>query len=262
MHFGHTYNNYGPLDYLDVWYKSNGISVGKKDPPIIGYGALASAPVASAENQNMFYMSTDFGLCFSRSVAHLRGNDYIENPLLTSDMKSTDWEIEFVMRDGGATQTTVSDILRFYNEFGHFPILLYLSNTNKLSLEIRNGATYVTAVMIPTSPTFNEFFKVNLKKVGGTISLTALGNTISITNLSGWNAQTIIYSRFEDTNSDIRPLSVCNVKQFLSGSQIDCFQCNEASGTIIANQCNPSHPATIIDSTAHAYSWVPWSLLQ
>src|SRR5574343_622520 len=58
MHFGHTYDNYGPLDYLDVGYKSNGISVGKKDPHIIGFGPIANAPAASESNLGQFYLET------------------------------------------------------------------------------------------------------------------------------------------------------------------------------------------------------------
>lgn len=54
MHFGHTYNNYGPLDYLDVGYKSNGLQIGKERATIIGSGPLASAPVASAYLGGMY----------------------------------------------------------------------------------------------------------------------------------------------------------------------------------------------------------------
>ena len=77
MHFGHTYNNYGPLDYLDVGYKSNGLQIGKERATIIGSGPLASAPAASAGNQNMFYMSTDFGLCKYVGVFRNEGVDWI-----------------------------------------------------------------------------------------------------------------------------------------------------------------------------------------
>lgn len=55
MHFGHTYNNYGPLDYLDVGYKSNGLQIGKGRATIVGSGPLASAPAASANNGLYWY---------------------------------------------------------------------------------------------------------------------------------------------------------------------------------------------------------------
>jgi len=45
---------------------------------IIGSGPLASAPAASAANQNLFYMSTNFGLCKYVSVFNNAGSDWID----------------------------------------------------------------------------------------------------------------------------------------------------------------------------------------
>lgn len=67
--------------------------------PIIGSGPLASAPVASAGNQNMFYMSTDFGLCKYVSVFKNEGTDWVNcgrpahlmallNPTIASTVRS------------------------------------------------------------------------------------------------------------------------------------------------------------------------------
>ena len=44
---------------------------------IIGSGLLAAAPVASAANQNMYYMSTDYGLCKCVSVFNNEGTDFV-----------------------------------------------------------------------------------------------------------------------------------------------------------------------------------------
>lgn len=54
-----------------------GLGVGKSSGPIIiGAGPLASAPAASAGNQNLYYLSTDYGLCKCVKAFKNEGVDY------------------------------------------------------------------------------------------------------------------------------------------------------------------------------------------
>lgn len=77
-----------------------------------------------------------------------------------------------------------------------------------------------------------------------------------------WDGTGYTEAVISDFSEADRPLLVCGIRQS-TGSLVDCIQCDDALGTtVIANQCTPSRPATLSDATAHAYSWVPQSLLQ
>ena len=99
----------------------------------VGSGPLANAPVASAANQNMWYMSTDFGLCKYVRVFNNAGIDYINcgrpshiiNLLSPSNpytvrvclLPSSISQAGVVAALSGGTAVTTPFNIRFYNSF-------------------------------------------------------------------------------------------------------------------------------------------------
>lgn len=262
MHFGHTYDNYGPLDYLDVGYKSNGLQIGKERASIIGSGTLANAPVASASNQNLFYMSTDFGLCLSRRAVYLNGPDTLTFAPVASGLKAIDWSFSFGFRDDNPAQ----DVFARYVQFlaGALPNFVLVANlSGGIDISFRNDGS--TAVHVLTMTALYNNSKSHRLTVGMRSGLfyafsdIEAEKTLAVPNWNGTGFTSVVVS---DHATSIRPLMTFDIRQNTNVS-VDCFKCDDALGTtVIANQCTPSRPATLNDSTAHTYSWIPMSLLQ
>lgn len=237
---------------------------------IIGSGPLASAPVASADNQNMYYMSTDFGLCLSRPVVELNGPDTINYPILATDLMFVTWEIEWVCNDLSASQVGPNRLIQILSSAAGngTSALVYKNTPTGINFEFRKSAGVGLFSVRGTVPA-TGFFKIKIKKNGtttGTCQLYVndiLQGTSGTIDYSSWSgADQITTISMVDTTSDIRPYQVANYKGIINGVLTDCIPMNEISGTSLANQCSPSRQAILSDSTAHAYSWVPWSLLQ
>ena len=228
----------------------------------VGSGPLASAPVASAANQNMWYMSTDFGLCLSRRVIYLNGPDTLIFAPVASDLKAIDWSFSFGFRDDNAAQDVFSRHVQFLA--GGLANLIILSNlSGGLDITFRNdGSTNLHMLAMTALYNNQKSHRLTIGMRSGlfyAFSDIEAEKTLAVPNWNGTGFTSIVLS---DQNTSARPLAVFGIRQS-AGSLVDCMQCDDALGTtVIENQCTPSRTATLSDSTAHAYSWVPQSLLQ
>lgn len=229
---------------------------------IIGTGTLASAPVASVANQNMFYMSTDFGLCLSRRIVLLNGPDTLTFAPVASNLKDIDWSFSFGFRDGSATTDTYSRHVQFYA--GETPNLIILASlTGGIFVSFRNNGVS-SLYTIEMNALYNDLnchrFTVGFR--GGVAYAYSDIEPEKTMAVPAWNGTGFTSMVVSDQNASARPLAIFGIRQNTS-VLVDCIQCDDALGTtVIANQCTPSRPATLSDSTAHAYSWVPQGLLQ
>ena len=234
-----------------------GMGVGNKAPllPVSAYPTIADIPPGA------LVLDSDGVVKKKRFVVELNGPDTITFPPVSTDMKNNDWEISLVFNDINPAQSRYSDILRVRktSEFGAIIFLIYINPSKKLACELRNdGVAYQSVVT--TGILGQNFEKVRVTKVGTAITLYALGEVKTIDS-GGWNAENAFISIVSDYEGQARPLQVSGIQQVLNGVPLDCFPCDSETGTVIANQCRPSRPATLSDATAHVRALVPVSLL-
>lgn len=228
---------------------------------IIGSGPLASAPVASADNLGLWYNSTDFGPCLSRPVVELSGPDLIVASATRLIANSPVYT--FLVKDVNAGVSTIGRFGRLMSG-SSILVFLYITAAGKFEAQIRQlgGAQIAVVTSASTSISNGLHHKIDLRFTASSCSLyidNVFDKTVPIV---GWDGVSFSKVEFTDIDADIRPVQIAKLSTSDSFGTADCWQMNETSGTVIANQCTPSNPATLSDGTAHAYSWVPWSLLQ
>ena len=230
--------------------------------PIIGSGPLASAPVASAENQNMWYMSTDFGLCLSRRVVSLDGPDTIKFAPVASTLKGIDWMCSFCFLDCASSVASFATLFEVKTAV-LTGVRVVMTTAGKIELVLRNAGGTVAYLGLNANYSDLLFHRIYLGIENGFFfAYTEKEAKQSIAVPVTWDGTGYTEAVVSDFSASARPLLVCGIRQN-TGALVDCIQCDDALGTTtLANQCTPSRPATLSDASAHAYSWVPWSLLQ
>lgn len=234
---------------------------------IIGSGPLASAPVASAANQNMFYMSTDFGLCKYVSVFNNAGNDWIDcgRPSWLAQLRPGVDEFTVCAVFMPSSLPAASRVYSLEGA-GGAQTQFSLIPTTTGGLYSRLGGT--AAAPIHTGLSVNTWYnhKLNAKKPvanstsvlnGESVPVLTPGNYVSNSGLFiGAVSVNLTGENFEGM---IAKFSVYNG----SGVVIDSLDLNkwDGSGTV---RFDSGHACTVTDGTpftAKSYALIPWKML-
>ena len=233
-----------------------GMGVGNKAPllPVYAFPSVSDIPPGA------LVLDSDGEVKEKRFVVELNGPDTLTFAPISADLKAIDWEFSMLFCDVNPSQSTYSRIVQFLA--GSLAnIILVASTTGGLEIYLRNdGATTVHSVTMGASYNNSKYHKITFGMAGGlfyAMSENEQKQTIAVPNWTGTGFSSVLIS---DTQISIRPIQISKIKQ-VSGSSVDCFQCNEQTGTAIANQCTPSRPATLSDAAAHVGALVPVSLL-
>ena len=234
---------------------------------IIGSGPLASAPVASAANQNVWYMSTDFGLCKYVSVFNNAGSDWINcgRPSWLDQLRP---DVDAFTVCAVFMPTSVPTASRVYSLEGSSG-----SQTQFSLIPISNGGLHsrlggTSANPIHTGLTANTWYnhKLNAKIPvanstsvlnGANVAVLTPGNYVSTSNLFiGTYSQNPTVENFEGM---IAKFAVCNG----SGAIIDVLDLNKWDGSSTV-YFDSGHACTVTDGaplTKKGYACIPWSVL-
>lgn len=194
-----------------------------------------------------------------RYVAELNGPDTVSANSTRQITESPFYQ--FTFRDVTPGVASIGRIARILNGV-NLIVFIFVDTAGKLNVQIRqsDGSTVVTTVQSVLSVFANGYFH----KAGVQLSQTeckiyvdgVLDKTASI---ASWNVTQVTKIELYDADADIRPVQFVNLS-VSGGSIVDCWDLSESSGTVLANQCNPSNPATLTDATAHAKACVPLAL--
>ena len=238
---------------------------------IIGSGPLANAPVASAANQNLFYMSTDFGLCKYVSVFNNAGSDWINCGVLpyvedaVANNSAITLECVFATASIGANMV---------------PAVIggLLTETN-LSLKVRDSglmwANVGSQSVIGNSQLIaNRFYRAKASRNNTTISLCyndlsfvrSVANSLAYPNkpfLIGGHLSNA--ENFEGQIAKVRVYSgysaTCDVSSLVL---LDEWDFNTWAGGLTGSSLM-GYPFTVVDGTPETrlgYRCIPWSVLQ
>ena len=222
--------------------------------PVNAWPSIADIP------QGALVLDSDGVVKQKRFVVELNGPDTLTFQPPASDLKSINWEFSICFRDVNSSQNTFSRIIQFMAS--SLANLIIVANiTGGLEFYLRNDGSN-NAHLFRMDSTYNdlEYHKLTFGVYAGVFyafSEKEPKKTITIQNWNGTGFTSVLIS---DTQISIRPLQVSTIKQATS-EIVDCFACDEQSGTVIANACMPSRPATLSDADAHVGTLVPVSLL-
>ena len=233
----------------------------------VGSGPLANAPVASAANQNMWYMSTDFGLCKYVSVFNNAGSDWINcgRPSWLDQLRP---DVDAFTVCAVFMPTSLPSASRVYSLDGASGVQTQFSliPISTGGLHSRLGGT--SANPIHTGLTANTWYnhKLNAKIPvanstsvlnGANVAVLTPGNYVSTSNLFiGGRSENPTTENFEGM---IAKFAVFNG----SGVIIDVLDLNKWDGTGTV-RFDSGHACTVTDGTpftAKSYSLIPWSIL-
>lgn len=191
--------------------------------------------------------------CLGRSVVELDGKDTITANYQGSFNGSRKIEFQFLVIDEDTNYQAIffigtSLFLRIIPDGRPYLNCYNSSGVNNLDL--------VSTKRI-SKGMFNE---VSIEILQDSLILTVNGVSVSA-QWSDNNRGSAIDSdglmTFSDSTAFVSPLQICCIKQYLNGTLLDWFKCDESTGTTLANTATPSRPASLSDSTAHALAWVP-----
>ena len=231
----------------------------------VGSGPLASAPEASAGNQNMWYMSTDFGLCRYVSVFNNVGLDWIDcgfPPLLSGLTGIADsFTLEAVF---SITTARNSRILSFGESAGASQWRLMTSLAGALVPTIGSTSSARGSYVV------NEWVKYEIKATAGSNLATAYKNGIqqgsqfAITDETSLTSLIIGGFSGNPSAENLEGMVACFRVRDGSGTVIDTLDLNKWDGTAIA-RFDSGHACTVSDGTpftAKSYACIPMSVLQ
>lgn len=235
---------------------------------IIGSGPLASAPVASAGNQNLYYMSTDFGLCKYVSVFNNVGTDWINcgRPSWLDQLRPSVDEFTICAVFMPSSFPSASRIYSLEGVAGAQTQFSLIPNATG-GLFARLGGT--SASPLHTGLTANTWYnhKLNAKLPvanstsvlnGASVAILTPSNYVSTSNLFiGAFSQNPTVENFEGM---IAKVAFCNG----SGVIVDVLDLNKWDGSS-AVYFDSGHACTVTDGTpftAKSYACIPWSVLK
>ena len=237
---------------------------------IIGSGPLASAPEASAANQNMWYMSTDFGLCKYVSVCENAGTDlvncgvlpYLEN-IQANNLPVT---IECVFAE------------KTLNVFATPAVWGGLAVETNLALKARNisvmwGNVGGESVVGNSTLTANRFVRAKVSRDAGNMSLcyNNLSYTRVATNSLAFPAKPLLIGGYSNSENVEGPIAKARVYSGYSATcdvsslvLLDEWDFNQWSGGLTGSSLM-GYPFTVVDGapeTRLGYRCIPWGVLQ
>ena len=233
----------------------------------VGSGTLASAPEASAANQNMWYMSTDFGLCKYVGVFNNAGSDWIDcgRPSWLAQLRPSVDEFTICAVFMLSSLPSPSRVYSLEGT-GGAQTQFSLIPTATGGLYSRLGGT--SASTLHTGLTANTWYnhKLNAKLPvanstsvlnGESVAVLTPGNYVSTSNLFiGGFSQNPTVENFEGM---IAKFAVCNG----SGVIIDVLDLNKWDGSSTV-YFDSGHACTVTDGaplTKKGYACIPWGVL-
>lgn len=195
-----------------------------------------------------------------RYVAELNGPDTV-NAGSTRQIAESPF-IQFTFRDVNPGVSTIGRIARVLNG-ANLIAFIYVDTAGKLNVQIRqsDGATVVTTIQSVSSVFANgSFHKAGIIFSATECTIFVDGAFDKTGSIPAWNVTQLTKIELYDADADVRPVQFANLRITSTTPTVDCWELSESSGTTLANQCNPSNPATLTDSTAHAKTCVPLSL--
>lgn len=226
-------------------------------------GPLASAPVASAGNQNMFYMSTDFGLCKYVAVFKNEGSDWINCGIpswLAGLTPNVNYFIDVVALSLATTAgyyfaSTGSPAENLFN--------LYVSSAeSSFGGGVGAGATKST----PTLYTNADVYKcITLINDAASARVTVDGSSAVFPKGAYSTPRTLfIGGRTDGATANYEGSIACFRVRNGSGAIIDTLDMNKWDGTSTM-RFDSGHACTVTDGapfTAKSYACIPWSVLK
>ena len=227
-------------------------------------GPLASAPVASAGNQNMWYNSTDFGLCKCVSVFNNAGSDWIDcgRPSFISHLSTitrAGYRCKVVFKINANTWSTLVGLGTSSPTTRQLQI--GVSNTGVSANLYLGGAS--SDMPIQQSGTWG-FLDINYPKTGLATASTTLGTTVINSGVIADYTGNLMFGVLSDGN-DAAEASTAFVKFWDSdGKLLDNYDFNrwDGTGSGASEKGNIYNVTDGTPFTAKSYSWIPWSVLQ
>jgi hypothetical protein len=238
---------------------------------IIGSGPLASAPVASAANQNMWYQSTDFGLCKYVSVFENAGTDLINCGFLPylADIALANGpltiELIYCTTQIGVFTTPVS----WADSSSLINFAIKQRSSNKL-WALNNGAVLAESTNAIATNVFNKVV-ASRRSTSTTITLNGISKTVvansvfSITNRSFFIGGHPTEENMDGCVCMVRIYSGYTQNDSVSGlTLLDEWDFNKYAGGLTGASLM-GYPFAVVDGTPETrlgYRCIPWSLLQ
>lgn len=237
----------------------------------VGSGPLANAPVASAANQNMWYMSTDFGLCKYVSVFENAGTDLVNCGVLP-------YVEDAVANDSDITLECVFAAASIGANMVPAVIGGLLAETN-ISLKVRDsGLMWANVGMLSvvgnSTLVVNKFYRAKASRNSTKISLcyNDLSFVRSVTNPLAYPNKPFLIGghlsnseNFEGSIAKVRVYSgysaTCDVSSLVL---LDEWDFNKWAGGLTGSSLK-GYPFTVVDGTPETrlgYRCIPWSVLQ
>ena len=236
---------------------------------IIGSGPLASAPAASAVNQNLFYMSTDFGLCKYVSVFNNAGSDWIDcgRPSWLAQLRPN---VDAFFIDVVYSIASYSAVGRVYSleaassletQFSMIPT----SNASATYIRI-GGAGTINIGKVP----INTFVRHTLAgKVPASASQSTLNDNAPVTITSGGSfisPNNLVLGGYspDPATQNMEGRIACFRVRNGAGAVIDMLDLNKWDGTGTV-RFDSGHACMVTDGTpftAKSYSLIPMSVLR
>lgn len=237
-----------------------GLGIGKGNiyPPVSAFPTVADIPPGA------LVLDSDGVVKEYSWVVELNGPDFLFVQTSYTTINVANQKIQVALRDVFAGVSSLSQFVYMRNADRTAFITMYqtaLAGVVRAQILNANGTTFGTVVGPSINTADGDYHEVALLFINS-VAYIEVDNVRGVgLSVASWVQPVFSRIDFSDTSAENRPLQVCCIKQEISGSLVDWYKCDESSGAVLANQCDPTRPATLSDSTAHAEALVPVSLM-